>query len=67
MLVIQMPDSGERKRKERRRRQRALLYLVPCPLILWAIFAAAPNLWWMLAGIVVEQWWVWAVWTDLRP
>jgi hypothetical protein len=65
MLLIRMPDSGERRQRERRRRQRALLYLVPCPIILTAVFIA-PNWWLRTAAIVVEAWWIWACRTDPR-
>lgn len=57
MLVIQIPDSGDRKRK-----LRALAYLIPGPLIIWAAFTAAGD--WFYLAIAVEIWWLWAVWTD---
>ncbi len=64
MLVVQMPGSGDGKARERRRGLRALAYLVPGPLIVVAVLAAAPHTGIMLAAFAVELWWLWAVWTD---
>lgn len=49
---------------ERRRRLRALAYVVPGPVITAAVLAAVPDTRMMLAAFAVELWWLWAVWTD---
>ncbi len=63
MLIIQMPEGGDRKRAKRRRQFRALAYLVPAPMFLAAVFISMDSRWWWVTT-VVEAWWLWAVWTD---
>lgn len=65
MLVIYMPDTGDKKKKKRRRQVlRALGYLACAPLICWAGFASLHSNWWYLT-VVVETWWLWALITGL--
>ena len=65
MLVIQMPDSEERKKKDRDRRIRALGYLIPGLIITYCVLdSLAHGQRGSYAVLAVEAWWLWACWTD---
>ena len=63
MLVIQMPDSEERKNKARRRKRRVTGYII-AGLIIMAAIILSPNRVWLSASVGVELWWLWAISTD---
>lgn len=63
MLVVQLPDGEERRRRLRAARRRGLAY-VAAGLVIMADLIMAPGYWWFLAAFAVETWWFWAVSTD---
>jgi len=61
VLVVQMPDSGDRKRKYRRVLWQGLGYLAADALIMTAAFLTGGNPWLQAAVGTVLAWLLWAI------